>query len=51
MKRNKRTQKIAQPNLSRLTENILAKMGSEGSAIRRRLKLFYQNRRHPGGVG
>jgi hypothetical protein len=50
MKRNKRTEKVVQPNLSRLTEDILARMGSEGAVIRRRLQLFYKSRRRPGGV-
>lgn len=52
MKRNKRTEKIGDQNLSPLTENILAVMGSEGVAIRRRLQLFYQSRSEPaeGGV-
>lgn len=51
MKRNKRTEKIGDPNLSPLTEKILAKMGSEGVAIRRRLQLFYQTRAEPGEGG
>jgi hypothetical protein len=51
MKRNKRTEKIGDPNLSPLTERILTKMGSEGVAIRRRLLLFYQTRTEPGEGG
>lgn len=51
MKRNKRTEKISNQNLSPLTEKILAKMGSEGAAIRRRLQLFYQTRDESGEGG
>ena len=51
MKRNKRTEKIGDQNLSPLTEKILAKMGVEGVAIRRRLQLFYQTRAAPGEDG
>ncbi len=51
MKRNKRTEKICDQNLSPLTEKVLAKMGSEGIAIRRRLQLFYQTRTEPGEGG
>jgi hypothetical protein len=51
MKRNKRTQRICDPNLNPLTEKILAKMGSEGVAIRRRLQLFYQTRAERGEGG
>ncbi len=47
MKRNKRTDKICDQTVSPLTERILAKMGSEGAAIRRRLRLFYQTRIEP----
>ncbi len=47
MKRNKRTEKICDPNLSPLTEKILAKMGREGAAIRQRLQLFYQTYTEP----
>ena len=52
MKRNKRTEKIGDQNLSPLTEKVLALMGSEGVAIRRRLQLFYQTHAEPaeGGV-
>ena len=48
MKRNKRTEKVGDQNLSPLTEKVLALMGSEGAAIRRRLQLFYQTRVEPG---
>lgn len=44
MKRNKRTEKVCHQDLSPLTERILAKMGSEGAVIRRRLEIFYQDR-------
>ncbi len=44
MKRNKRTVVLAHDDLSPLTEHILAKMGREGTAIRRRLKNFYRER-------
>lgn len=44
MKRNKRTMVLAHDDLSPLTEHILAKMGREGTAIRRRLKNFYRER-------
>ncbi|MCX5892533.1 MAG: hypothetical protein NTW80_06095 [Deltaproteobacteria bacterium] len=48
MKRNKRTEKIGDQNLSPLTEKILAKMGSQGVAIRQRLQQFYQTHSEPG---
>ena len=51
MKRSKRTDKIGDQDLSPLTEKILAKMGSEGAAIRRRLQVFYQTRAEPGEGG
>ena len=51
MKRNKRTEKIGDQNLSPLTEKILTKMGSEGVAIRRRLQLFYRTHTEPGEGG
>ncbi len=44
MKRNKRTTVLAHEDLAPLTEHILAKMGKEGSAIRKRLKTFYRTR-------
>jgi len=44
MKRNKRTTILAHECLTPLTEKILARMGLEGKAIRRRLLLFYQER-------
>jgi hypothetical protein len=44
MKRNKRTTVIAHEDLAPLTEHILAKMGKEGLAIRKRLKTFYRTR-------
>jgi len=44
MKRNKRTTVLAHEDLAPLTEHILAKMGKEGLAIRKRLKSFYRNR-------
>jgi hypothetical protein len=44
MKRNKRTTIIAHEDLAPLTEHILAKMGKEGLAIRKRLKTFYRTR-------
>jgi hypothetical protein len=51
MKRNKRTEKIGDQNLSPLTEKILAMMGSEGVAIRWRLQRFYQTHAEPGEGG
>jgi len=44
MKRNKRTTILAHEDLAPLTEQILTKMGKEGSAIRERLKSFYRSR-------
>ncbi|MEW6386866.1 MAG: hypothetical protein AB1491_05040 [Thermodesulfobacteriota bacterium] len=44
MKRNKRTVIMAHEELTPLTEHILAQMGKEGTAIRRRLKSFYRER-------
>lgn len=46
MKRNKRTTVLAHEDLTPLTEHILAKMGKEGLAIRKRLKTFYRARAH-----
>jgi hypothetical protein len=47
MKRNKRTGKACVQELTPLTERILARMGPEGAAIRRRLGRFYQERCDP----
>jgi len=44
MKRNKKTEVVADGRLTPLTDQILAKMGPEGTAIRQRLKRFYQER-------
>jgi hypothetical protein len=44
MKRNKKTVVLAHEELMPLTEHILAKMGKEGTLIRRRLKSFYRDR-------
>ncbi len=44
VKRNKKTVILAHEELTPLTEHILAKMGKEGTAIRRRLKSFYRER-------
>ncbi|MBM4285284.1 MAG: hypothetical protein FJ128_08535 [Deltaproteobacteria bacterium] len=44
MKRNKRTTVKAHDGLTPLTEHILATMGQEGAAIRKRLKTFYRER-------
>jgi hypothetical protein len=44
MKRNKCTEKVATRGLTWLTERILAKMGPEGSEIRRRLRHFFKER-------
>jgi hypothetical protein len=44
MKRNRCTKKVAAQDLTPLTEHILAKMGSEGAAIRRRLRHFFKER-------
>jgi hypothetical protein len=51
-KRNKRTEIMAPKELAPLTEQILAQMGQEGATIRRRLKIFFQQRvnRDPGRV-
>ena len=49
MKRNKRTEKVLKQTLTPLTEQILARMGPEGTAIRQRLWQFYQERRDPEG--
>jgi hypothetical protein len=47
MKRNKRTTKNCQGDLSPLTERILTRMGREGAKIRRRLQIYYQWRQEP----
>ena len=44
MKRNKCTKKVAAQELNPLTERILAKMGLEGTAIRRRLRHLFKER-------
>jgi hypothetical protein len=44
MKRNKRTEVVAQERLTPLTDQILAKMGPEGTAISQRLRRFYRER-------
>jgi hypothetical protein len=44
MKRNKKTEVVANGRLTPLTDKILAKMGPEGTGIRQRLKRFYQER-------
>jgi hypothetical protein len=44
MKRNKRTVIKAHAELTPLTEQILAHMGQEGDAIRKRLQIFYRRR-------
>jgi hypothetical protein len=44
MKRNKCTEKVATQELTPLTERILAKMGTEGTEIRRRLRHFIKER-------
>ena len=51
MKRNKRTTVLAHEDLAPLTEHILAKMGKEGLAIRKRLKTFYRARALSGHEG
>ena len=51
MKRNKRTTILAHEDLAPLTEQILAKMGKEGLAIRERLKSFYRARTVSGQTG
>lgn len=51
MKRNKRTTVLAHEDLAPLTEQILAKMGKEGLAIRKRLKNFYRARTLNGQPG
>ena len=44
MKRNKRTEVVAQVRLTPLTDHILKRMGLEGTVIRQRLRRFYQER-------
>jgi hypothetical protein len=44
MKRNKRTEVVAHEKLTPLTDDILRKMGSEGTVIRHRLRRFYRER-------
>jgi hypothetical protein len=44
MKRNKKTEVVANGRLTPLTDQILAKMGPEGTGIRQWLKRFYQER-------
>ena len=44
MKRNKKTEVVAHGEMTPLTDQILAKMGPEGIAIRQRLKRFYEER-------
>jgi hypothetical protein len=44
MNRNKCTVVKAHAQLDALTERILAQLGEEGAAIRRRLQLFYRRR-------
>ena len=44
MKRNKKTEVVAHGKLDPLTDQILAKMGQDGTAIRQRLKRFYEER-------
>ena len=44
MKRNKGNEQVSTQELTPLTERILAKMGSEGTAIRRRLRLLFKER-------
>ena len=44
MKRNKKTEVVAHGKLTPLTDQILAKMGQDGTAIRQRLKRFYEER-------
>ena len=51
MKRNKRTEVVANVRLAPLTDKILTKMGSEGSVIRQRLRRFYRERSISDGAG
>jgi hypothetical protein len=44
MKRNKKTQVVAHEKLAPLTDDILKKMGPEGTVIRHRLRRFYRER-------
>jgi hypothetical protein len=44
MKRNKRTRVVAHEKLTPLTDDILKKMGPEGTTIRHRLRRFYRER-------
>lgn len=43
-KRNKKTTVISEPQLSKLTEYILSRMGEEGLIIRQRLQEFLEDR-------
>lgn len=43
-KRNKKTTIISEPQLSKLTECILSRMGDEGLIIRQRLQEFLEDR-------
>jgi hypothetical protein len=43
-KRNKKTTIVSEPQLSKLTEYILSRMGEEGLIIRRRLQEFLEDR-------
>ena len=44
MKRNKRSEVLAQEPLSPLTRRILEQMGPEGISIKERLEIFYRER-------
>ncbi len=51
MKRNRSLDKVPPKDLDPLTSRILAKMGSKGSEIRRRLHHLMQERGLPGREG
>lgn len=44
MKRNQRTEVVGDEKLQPVTEQILSSMGQQGSIIRKRLQVFYQQR-------
>ncbi len=51
MKRNRCLEKVSSNELDPLTNHILAKMGSKGAGIRRRLQHLIKERNAPRPVG
>ena len=51
MKRNRCLEKVSSKELDPLTNRILAKMGSKGTGIRRRLQHLIEERNAPRPVG